>query len=52
MYYTMYIFMIYALIFIAGVLLLENVALKSIHVWEATIKNAAIWSLYYDMRKL
>ena len=33
----MYIFMIYALIFIAGVFL-ENLALKSIHVWEATIK--------------
>ena len=36
---TMYIFMIYALIFIAGVS-------------EARIKNVAIWSLYYDLRTL
>ena len=31
---------------------LENLALKFIHVWEATIKNVAIWSLYYDLRTL
>ena len=31
---------------------LENWALKSKHAWEATIKNVAMWSLYYDMRTL
>ena len=42
---TMYIFMIYALIFITGtppLQFLENLALKSVHVWEATIKNGHV----------
>ena len=39
--------------FCSRLLLLPSLkALKSIHVWEATIKNVAIWSLYYRQRTL